>query len=540
MRKRSYFVLILWVFLPYVGSSSNLDTTQFRLQLDSLLQLKSTESSLALAEQLNEQISNTSHLKEEATIKTWLADYHTNTGGYDTALTYSQQVLSLGNQLADQEITARANVAIGNIYLAIREFDKSIPYSSEAIRLFQLLNLQEEVVGSYSNLSIALLSMGQVQQGLDSLLKVQPYVEKNYSGEKLYNFNVNLGIAYAQLGNYEAAIPSFEQQLAFKIKQKDTIYFAPSYGNLAYAFQNIGEFDKAFTYYDSSLYYSNLLNQGETTYITLLDMVNGYKLKGDYANALSTHQKYHDTYLQVIDERTKAKMADLKVKYETEQKEKAIIESKRTINYLEQNAKIRRQQLFLLFGGLVSSLVIALSLYYKWQADLSKKEVQEKLVQSELKNKELETKTLVNQLHNQRVDLTNLALDIGRKNEFSTELINRLESIKKADSSLKEKELEKIIKFVNSQTQTNKEITLLQKNIAQINQSFYQNLENQFSNLTANDKYMSGLIRLNLSNKDIATIKGISLSSAKMSRYRLRKKLGLDPETDIVDFLQHF
>ena len=540
MSKRYCFVLILWVFLPYVGFPSNLDTAKFRLQFDSLLQMKSTESSLALAEQLNKQISNTNYLKEEAKIKTWLADYHTNTGGYDTALTYSQQVLSLGKQLADQEIMARANIALGNIYLAIREFDKSIPYSSEAIRLFQLLGLQEEVIGSYSNLSIALLSMGRVQQGLDSLLKVQPYVEKNYSGEKLYNFNVNLGIAYAQLGNYEAAIPSFEQQLAFKIEQKDTINFAPSYGNLAYAFQNIGAFDKAFAYYDSSLYYSNLLNQGETTYITLLDMVDGYQLKGDYKNALTTHQQYHETYLQVLDEQTKAKMANLEVKYDTEQKEKTIVASQSAINDLEQNAKIRWQQLFLLFGGLVSSLIIALSFYYKWQADLSRKEVQEKLIQSELKNKELETKTLANQLQNQKIDLTNLALDISRKNEFSTELINRLESAKDKNSSQKDKELEEIVKFVNSQTQTNKEITFLQKNITQINQSFYQNLENQFSNLTVNDKYLSGLIRLNLSNKDIANIKGISLSSAKMGRYRLRKKLELNPDTDIVDFLQQF
>ena len=540
MNKRSCFILFIGLLFPFMGSSLAIDTILFQIQVDSLWQMPPSGTSLAFAEQLEEQAIQANYLKGEGAIKLWTANYYTNSGSYDKALEDALRALTLGKELQNQAIEARANMALGSLYLATREFDKSIPYTSEAIRLFRPLDYQENIVGCYNHLGIALLNMGQLQRGLDTLLKVQPYVIKNYSGKKLYDFNVNLGIAYAQLGNFKAAIPSFEKQLAFKKEQKDTSYFAPSYGNLAYAFQNIGAFDKAFAYYDSSLHYSNLLNQGETTYITLLDMIDGYKLKGDYKNALTTYQQYHETYLKVIDERTKAKITDLEVKYETEQKEKVIIEGKRTITNLEQNAKIRRQQLWLLLSGFLSSVIIGLLFYYKWKADLSNKAAQEKLIQAELKNKELKTKHLANQLQNQRIDLTNLALDVGRKNEFSMQLIERLEAIQETDKSKKDKALDELIKFVNSQTQTNKEITFLQKNIAQINQSFYQNLDKQFSNLTANDKYLSGLIRLNLSNKDIATIKGISLSSAKMGRYRLRKKLGIEPETDIVEFLKQF
>ena len=39
-------------------------------------------------------------------------------------------------------------------------------------------------------------------------------------------------------------------------------------------------------------------------------------------------------------------------------------------------------------------------------------------------------------------------------------------------------------------------------------------------------------------NKEVANLKKISDSSAKMARYRLRKKLGLEAEDDIVVFLQ--
>ena len=43
--------------------------------------------------------------------------------------------------------------------------------------------------------------------------------------------------------------------------------------------------------------------------------------------------------------------------------------------------------------------------------------------------------------------------------------------------------------------------------------------------------------QLQLSNKEIATIKNISIQSARTARYRLKKKLKLDAETEVTDYL---
>jgi len=45
------------------------------------------------------------------------------------------------------------------------------------------------------------------------------------------------------------------------------------------------------------------------------------------------------------------------------------------------------------------------------------------------------------------------------------------------------------------------------------------------------------IIRLNLNLKESAPILGISPTSVKTARYRLRKKLGLSTEENLVDFL---
>jgi CheY-like chemotaxis protein len=68
-------------------------------------------------------------------------------------------------------------------------------------------------------------------------------------------------------------------------------------------------------------------------------------------------------------------------------------------------------------------------------------------------------------------------------------------------------------------------------------ESFYQRLQEQFPDLTPGDKKLCALLRLNISSKDIAAITSQNPQSVDMARYRLRKKLNLSPEDNLVDFL---
>ncbi|WP_159038658.1 helix-turn-helix transcriptional regulator [Brumimicrobium mesophilum] len=52
------------------------------------------------------------------------------------------------------------------------------------------------------------------------------------------------------------------------------------------------------------------------------------------------------------------------------------------------------------------------------------------------------------------------------------------------------------------------------------------------------DKNICGLIRLGLSNKEVASMRNVSYKVIRMSRYRLRKELGLKEEVNIVEFLK--
>jgi CheY-like chemotaxis protein/DNA-binding CsgD family transcriptional regulator len=68
-------------------------------------------------------------------------------------------------------------------------------------------------------------------------------------------------------------------------------------------------------------------------------------------------------------------------------------------------------------------------------------------------------------------------------------------------------------------------------------ESFYNSLNAQFPDLTPGERKLCALLRLNISSKDIAAITLQNPQSIDMARYRLRKKLNLSPEDNLVDFL---
>ena len=65
-------------------------------------------------------------------------------------------------------------------------------------------------------------------------------------------------------------------------------------------------------------------------------------------------------------------------------------------------------------------------------------------------------------------------------------------------------------------------------------------LGERFPNLTVSDKKMCAYLKMDLSSKEIAPLLNMTVRSIEMTRYRLRKKLGLRREESLTEFLQNF
>ncbi|MCX6246627.1 MAG: hypothetical protein NTW10_02735, partial [Bacteroidetes bacterium] len=70
-----------------------------------------------------------------------------------------------------------------------------------------------------------------------------------------------------------------------------------------------------------------------------------------------------------------------------------------------------------------------------------------------------------------------------------------------------------------------------------IHPHFYENLTKICPSLTSNDLKLASLLRMNLSSKEIASLTMRSLDSIHIAKHRLRKKLGLEDDNTLINFL---
>lgn len=70
--------------------------------------------------------------------------------------------------------------------------------------------------------------------------------------------------------------------------------------------------------------------------------------------------------------------------------------------------------------------------------------------------------------------------------------------------------------------------------------NFIQRLKAKYPDLSADDIKLCTYLRLQMSTKEIASIKMITIAGVNKSRNRIRKKLGLLPEENLSDFLNNY
>ena len=70
-----------------------------------------------------------------------------------------------------------------------------------------------------------------------------------------------------------------------------------------------------------------------------------------------------------------------------------------------------------------------------------------------------------------------------------------------------------------------------------VNTDFFNKLKDSFPDLTPNELKLCAYLKMNLSSKEIAQLMNITIKAVEVGRYRLRKKLHLQPDTNLYDFL---
>lgn len=158
----------------------------------------------------------------------------------------------------------------------------------------------------------------------------------------------------------------------------------------------------------------------------------------------------------------------------------------------------------------------------------------------EMKAAAMENETLNLRLKAKRKEFMDIAFNINEQHSFlekiSTGLYEIIELDQHDERTEKLKELSLMIRQKMSFSNERKEFYA---QVEAIHKDFHTKLKSAFPNLTEMDKRLAGLLRLNLSTKEISSLLNISPKSVEIARYRLKKKLKLDKEENLLKFISN-
>lgn len=164
---------------------------------------------------------------------------------------------------------------------------------------------------------------------------------------------------------------------------------------------------------------------------------------------------------------------------------------------------------------------------------LAQIEKQEKLITT-LENERLET-----DLVHKSKELASATMNIINQKEFLYKLRSEIQS-HILSGKINKTEGNKLLSLIVENLSEEDDWAVFKENFDLIHENFFRKLQEKYPALTPTDLKLCALLRLNYASKEIANMLNLTIRGVEAARYRLRKKLNLSEEDNLVSFMIDF
>lgn len=162
-------------------------------------------------------------------------------------------------------------------------------------------------------------------------------------------------------------------------------------------------------------------------------------------------------------------------------------------------------------------------------------EISEIEEESRSKIDKLKNEKLKNEIQHKNSQLTSVTTHLLQKNELLKEIAKNIESsIEKSGSK---GDLKKIVKSIERNLTDDESWDQFSIHFNEVHGDFFNKLTARNIKLTPQETKLAAYLRMNMSSKEIANLMNISVRGVELARYRLRKKLDLDRDQKLVEYL---
>lgn len=250
--------------------------------------------------------------------------------------------------------------------------------------------------------------------------------------------------------------------------------------------------------------------------------ISYYEKLGQYAPALRCFRKYI-SYKEINDEKRQflnIQNAEFQIEFEKKQGENIIYKEKKQKDDL------------IILGLFVICLILGLTSF------IIIKQIQRKRKQDkELLN--LRAQKMEAELHATEREMRALLSTMFDKNKVIFELQEQVESFEKTQHSKTDSEKEAMLNDLQSfSLLTENDWIEFKRLFEKLNPGFFDFFHEKFPEITSAEIRLAALIKLNLSNLEMARTLAISPDSVRKTNLRLRKKLNIESLDDLTRFIK--
>ena len=459
-----------------------------------------------------------------------LGALHRNFGEFELALEYYLGSLKIYEDLKDTIKIGEVYNSIGLLYLSLKNPELSLEYLFKALEIKEEFSDDRKIANTLNNIAAVYHNLGDFKNAESYYLKAREIFNRYKDLRMLSGIESNLGIIYKEKGNLTKAIESYKNAIVSFEAMKDAEGLASVYNNLAASYYLNKDYSAADASYLKALENAKKINSLPILSSSYQGLFKTSKMLNRYELALDYNEKYVAIHDSIFSQTTAETIAELSEKYESEKKARQIDQLEK--EKLKTKQKILAREYFIWIISISAVLCVLILLLI-----LNRYKLKRKVLQAQKDRYQLANQIQEKELEIKNRELTSYATNSLQKGKLFQEIHDQIDSFefKNNENVFKAEQLKKdIIGHIHSSEDWNK----FKIHFESVHPAFFENLKTKTDNLTVNDLKNCAYIQMNLSIKEVAILLNISPKSAKMNRYRLKKKFNLTPEESLSEFIQ--
>ena len=462
-------------------------------------------------------------------------------GEFDLATEAHLRALRIFEAEQQERLIAASMINIAELYNALFDFSKAHGFISKAEKI---ILKSENIPEKELYLSYTYTNYGITMQGLNNHDSAMIFYNKSLElSTKLsdslgiaYDLN-NIGTVYSDKGQHLLALKTYQESLKIKVQLKHQPGIAKAFENIGKALSDLGRFDEAMMYFDSAIAISSALNLKYIEASIHYNISASKSKSGEFQAAL----KHLQTGLTITDSldiiAEKKHINVLQVAHDYDKQRNQIELSNTKIRLLENQDKIRQGRLNVLIYSLIGMFILISALVFALRLRKRNYNQKEELHQQKEKLQKLEYLQLKNAL-----DLKNRELSAHMLNELAQkEVLQKLKQTledKAIDSSNIQLKFKEVSRHIDGLIDDSSSWDAFKRQFEAVHSGFFETLNQTHGDLSQNDIRHCAYIKIGLTTKEIAALLNVTTAAVQKSRVRLKKKLNLNKETDLVTYVK--